>query len=342
VVKPRLALAGATMANISVVCTDKDGTGPPSFPSDMDIVAAADPRPYLIVVDAWVDALDAKLTVKDAQHARQALGPWSEIAGKFRAAVILLTHTNRGTGTSIRERYALTSELRKKARMALFAQRDEDGRLVVGPDKSNLAGGVNASLFKVEVVKVFDESDDGDGTIGKVVYVGDAGRSAAELLADLATDAKEGDGHKGMAQVTLSTLLADGKEHDAQEVLAAMAAAGVSRRSAYRAADALEVTKERNGFPATAKWRLPAVPTDMPSPDSGTTGTTGTTAGDEPSAAPSTNPVVPVVPSEIDGMTGGTTDTVENPDYPLCTGGCGLPIGPVDIRKGRTHHGMCA
>jgi hypothetical protein len=33
---------------------------------------------------------------------------------------------------------------------------------------------------------------------------------------------------------------------------------------------------------------------------------------------------------------------VDAADYPPCSGGCGLPIGPVDAANGRTHHGLCA
>ena len=55
-------------------------------------------------------------------------------------------------------------------------------------------------------------------------------------------------------------------------------------------------------------------------------------------------PNMPNVTAAEHGTNGDTNDAVENPEtgYPLCTGGCGLPIGPVDVAKGRTHHGFCA
>ena len=140
------------------------------------------PVPYLIVVDAWADTVEGHLSIKDGQHARQALHPWKEIATKLRAAVLLVTHTNRATGASIRERYALTSELRKKARMALFAQQDEDGNLVVGPDKSNLVGKVPAAIFTIEAEQVFKPTESSDGKVPMLVFVKTADFTAAELL----------------------------------------------------------------------------------------------------------------------------------------------------------------
>ena len=336
VARARLELAGADMAYIRLLCEDDNGTGSPSFPRDIGLVRSAEPPPYLVVVDTWADALDAGLTVKDAQHARQALHPWSETADKLGAAVILVTHTNRGTGTSIRERYAMTSELRKKARMSLFAQQDEDGNLVVGPDKSNLSGKINASVFAVDQVQMFAETDDGDGTVGKVVYIGDAGRTAAELLADLAGADRETDGSKGMAQVTLAALLADGKDHDRAEVIEKMAAAGIPESTAKRAAGRLGVVKDRKGFPATSTWRLPVVPPVVPSADAGTTGTTGdvgtTASSDQPPVVPPVVPVVPVVPPRTDGTTAGTTgmgkgnQAAPSKDTPDCP----IALSPAD------------
>jgi hypothetical protein len=48
--------------------------------------------------------------------------------------------------------------------------------------------------------------------------------------------------------------------------------------------------------------------------------------------------------SALSGLisTGEATPAVEESSYPLCSGGCGLQIGPFDIAEGRTHHGMCA
>ena len=83
-------------------------------------------------MDAWLDTVPAGLSVRDPQQARQALHPLKEVATITDAAVLLLCHTNRVTTANARDRYGATGELRKKARMTLYAQTDEDGCLPVG------------------------------------------------------------------------------------------------------------------------------------------------------------------------------------------------------------------
>ena len=139
-VRPRLEVAKADLAMIEVICTESDGSGSPIFPRDMHLLGA-DPKPVLVVADAWLDTVTSTLTVRDPQQARQALHPWKEVATITDAAVMLICHTNRVATPSARDRYGITGELRKKARMSLFAQRDEDsGHLIVGPEKSQQRG----------------------------------------------------------------------------------------------------------------------------------------------------------------------------------------------------------
>jgi len=341
-VRPRLELAGADMDYVSVLCTDADGSGSPVFPRDIDIVLSTVPRPYLVVLDAWADTVEGHLSVKDGQQARQALHPWKEVATRLRAAVLLLTHTNRDGGTSIRARYALTSELRKKARMALFAQQDDNGRLVVGPDKSNLVGKVPAAVFSIEAVEVFTPTDSSDGTVPRLVFVETADYTAADLLAENAggSGEKDTEGARGMAKVVLATVLADGQPHPAADVLAEVGKAGVSRSTAYRALAEMPIVHGRGGFPASATWQL--VSQSSPSSETETTETTETTAGQAP-------PVVSVV-SDVsvpaDGTTTETDGTVEKRNdldpngWPYCAGGCGLGVNPAITDGDR--HGFCS
>jgi len=95
VVRPRLIVAGANNAMIRVICTDDDGSGSPTYPRDMFLITGADPKPDLVVVDAWLDTVPTDLRVRDTQQARQALHPWKEAATILDAAMLLLCHTNR-------------------------------------------------------------------------------------------------------------------------------------------------------------------------------------------------------------------------------------------------------
>ncbi|NEW49955.1 AAA family ATPase [Nocardia cyriacigeorgica] len=179
-VRPRLEVAGADIARVYVICAEPDGSGSPVLPGK-DMALLDNPPPFaLLVVDAWLDVVPDKYNVKDPQAARLALHPWRELATRLGVAVLLVTHTNRVQSADSRDRYGITSELRKKARSTLFAQHDDEGRLVVGPDKANLAGVVPASVFRVEPVQFWEPANDDDGTVGRVVYVGESDHTATE------------------------------------------------------------------------------------------------------------------------------------------------------------------
>jgi RecA-family ATPase len=174
-VLPRLKVAGADLDMITVICEDDDGSGSPVFPRDMHLIEGADPAPALVVVDAWLDTVPAKLSVKDPQQARQALHPWREMATRVGAAVLLLCHTNRVASGNTRDKYGATSELRNKARLSLFALKDDEGHLVIGTDKRNIARETRAARFETKSIEYFAPSEDSDGTVPLLVYVGGVG-----------------------------------------------------------------------------------------------------------------------------------------------------------------------
>jgi hypothetical protein len=183
-VRPRLEVAGVDLEMVHVICTEDDGSGAPVFPRDLFLITDADPAPALVVVDAWLDTVPASLSVRDPQQARQALHPWKEVATATGAAVLLLTHTNRVSTANARDRYGATGELRKKARMTLYAQNDEDGHLVVGPEKANSAAPIPASVFAIGSVRHFTPTDDHDGTVPLLRHIGDSTLTARQQLAE--------------------------------------------------------------------------------------------------------------------------------------------------------------
>ncbi|WP_055474747.1 AAA family ATPase [Gordonia sp. HS-NH1] len=257
-VRPRLEVAGADMDRVAVICAEEDGSGAPTFPDDIDLVMDADPKPLLVVVDAWLDTVPAKLSVRDPQQARQALHPWKEAAGKLGAAVLLLTHTNRVASASARDKYGATVELRKKARMTLFAQRGDDG-LTIGPDKSNLSGTLAASKFVVEPVQFFPPSGDHDGTVPRMRCIGQADKTAAEMIAENFHGPTEDDNDVSGIRAWLRTYLMDaGKPVRPMDIKTAATTEGYSSRSLERAAKAIQVTVTRHGFPAVTHWSMPA------------------------------------------------------------------------------------
>ena len=184
-VLPRLTIAGADLDMIEVICEEKDGSGSPIFPTDMDLITSANPA--MVVVDAWLDTVPSDMSVKDTQQSRLALHPWRDAATKTDAAVMLLTHANRIATANMRDKYGATAALRQKARMTLYALADpEDGTLIIGPDKANsAAGGTKASLFRIVGQQHFTPTDDSDGTVPVLQYAGCSGKSIKDHLAEI-------------------------------------------------------------------------------------------------------------------------------------------------------------
>lgn len=279
-VRPRLEAVGADLARVSVVCTESDGSGAPTFPRDLHLIASADPVPALVVVDAWLDTVPSGLRVRDPQDARIALHPWKELAQITNASVLLITHTNRDKSADARDRYGITGELRKKARMTLYAQADAEGRLIVGPEKMNTARPLPASRFGIKPVQWFAPSDDEDGTVPVLRYLGASDRTAREHVADAAkgigSDAEVDPRALWLYEHLTLAALAGEKVTPSSAVKAAKDEKDISRRTVYRQFDTLKdaglaESIEGNGFPKTVTWQI------IGAPDAdGTTGTDDT------------------------------------------------------------------
>lgn len=189
---PRLEVAGVDLAYVRLFAYEDDGSGTPTFPRDMPVIETAGIEPIgLIVVDAWLDTVQANLVVRDPQQARLALHPWRELVIRTSAAVLLLVHTNRMTSSNARDTYGVTSELRKKARLTLYCQEGDDCAMLVGPEKANSTGVVVASKFDIETVQHFDPTEEHDGQFPRLVYVGDSDKTSRQILAERMQETKD-------------------------------------------------------------------------------------------------------------------------------------------------------
>ncbi|MBP2452524.1 AAA family ATPase [Mycolicibacterium lutetiense] len=254
-VRPRLEVAGAELDMVRVICAEEDGSGAPEFPRDLHLISQADPAPALVVVDAWLDTVPSRFDVRNPQAARQALHPWREVAVTTDAAVLLLTHTNRVASANPRDKYGATGELRKKARMTLFAQRDEDGGLVIGPDKANTTAAVMASRFTVRGVQHFNPTDDHDGMVPRLAYAGETGQTAQEHIAEAYTAGRGTSAEDNPVVGWLASHLADGPRW-ATDVYSAAKETGYSVDQTKRAKKRLSVEAKKDGASAWY-WRLP-------------------------------------------------------------------------------------
>lgn len=183
-VRPRLEAAGANLKNVRYFSEQDDGEGFPTFPNPeaMKVLQDYERDIDLIVVDTWLDSVKGNLDVKNGQHARTALQPWQDIAAEKRAAVLLLSHTNRTATNSARDKVGATSELRKKSRMVLWALKDENGNLVVGVDKSNYGRIPTAIAYNIVMIQLWVATEHSDGRMARLVCVGDTDRTVAQHL----------------------------------------------------------------------------------------------------------------------------------------------------------------
>ena len=240
---------------IQVICTEKDGSGSPIFPRDIHLVQQAD-KPALIVVDGWLDTVPSSLRVKDTQQARLALHPWKEVATATGPAVLLLCHTNRVATGSTRDKHGATIGLRQKARMALYAIGDDEGHLIVGPDKANGVATELASVFDIRAIQHFDPTDDHDGTVPQLVYVTESNRTIKQHVLG-AYETERGDGDDQDMDAWLTGFLKDGKQKT-NEIYTAADAAGFSKDKAKRAKKRTGVASVRPGGGGPWYWELPA------------------------------------------------------------------------------------
>jgi hypothetical protein len=143
--------------------------------------------------------------------------------------------------------------------MTLYAQRDDEDRLVVGPEKSNIVGAVPASMFTIEPVRVFAPTDDTDGTVPRLRFAGESEKTAREIVADL-VDAQRGDEDREdrtEAEKWLEGYLAEHGESPSAEVKkAGSKALGVTDRTIKRAARSLKVEMRYVGRPPVTYWSL--------------------------------------------------------------------------------------
>lgn len=263
IVLPRLQVAGADLDMISVICTEEDGSGPPIYPRDFDIIREMEPKPFLIVVDSWLDTLSANLVVRDSQSAATALAPWTDLATKTDAGIILLTPTNRMASGDIREKYGVTQHLRKKARMTLFSLRDDDSDLLVlGPDKANTTTSDLAAMYRIDAIQKWEPTDDDDGTVGRLEYVATSDRTIREWVTDHHEHATNGGDDTALDKAINwlhDYLLENAPSMDSAQVKLDADAEKIKPMTLRRARRRLRVVAEpvKGEVPFKTYWRLP-------------------------------------------------------------------------------------
>ena len=152
-VKPRLVASGADVSRVHLMVADPETlTGVPLIPGHAadvaDMIEQTGSR--LVIIDPWMSVVPGQLQIKDTQQARQALDPVVKLARQTGATFILVTHTNRTSTGSSRDKYGGTVALRQAGRVCLMALQDpdDDSMMYVGVEKANIVGKAPAVKYR--------------------------------------------------------------------------------------------------------------------------------------------------------------------------------------------------
>ena len=259
VVVPRLKAAGAVMKRIHFVDINRDGfKTPPLLPDDVAEVGRQIEieRARLLVIDPVMAHLAAGINSWKDQEIRTALLPLQAIAEDMRAAVVVVSHLNKGNSTDPLQRLGGSIGLPAAARSVLLLGRDPDDpdgvegdRRVLAHVKTNI--GPKAASLALRIESVEAET----GSVGKIVQHGYSPHTGEDLLKDEPTNR----GSKRAAAIEfLLDRLATGPMlvSDLQDAAGALR---ISRTTLGRAKSELQIISSKSEFDGGWLWGLPHV-----------------------------------------------------------------------------------
>jgi RecA-family ATPase len=256
-IRPRLEAAGADLARCWVlpdVRPEGKEPRPPELPADLflleDLVKSK--TAALVVIDPLMAFLSGQVDSHRDQDIRRVLASLGYMAGRTGAAVVIVRHMNKGTGSAL-YRGSGSIGIVGAARSGLLVapDPDDDGRRVLASSKSNLAKEPEGLAYRIVEDELYG--------VARVTWDG-ASRHRAN---DLVRPRVDEDQAPALAEAmrVLKEILADGPL-PAGNVKRLAATAGVKERTLDRARQALGVIPRRKGFGHGAhyEWSMPASP----------------------------------------------------------------------------------
>jgi hypothetical protein len=255
-IRPRLEAAGADLARCWVlpdVQPEPDRPPrPPELPADLDAVEGMvkDKQAALVVVDPLMAFLSGQVDSHRDQDVRRVLASLAYMAGRTGAAVVIVRHMNKGTGSALyRGSGSIGIVGAARAGLLVGADPDDEGRRILAMTKSNLAKMPDALAYRLV--------DDERYSCARVVWDGASRHTAADLVRPPVDE----DQAPALAEAVrvLREILADGPLA-AGNVKTQAKSAGVAERTLDRARQVLGVTARRKGFGQGGhyEWSMPA------------------------------------------------------------------------------------
>lgn len=272
-IRPRLELAGVVLSKVLILNDSEDPDDlEPGIPGPNRLIAEELPDVALVVIDGLADAATAHHgQLPKHGEWREVLNAWKRYARKRNTAVLALGHTNRDTLNGTRGAVGLSGQIRQAVRLNLLAMRDQDGRLAIGVEKSNICR-------TDEPVDLFDivEADTDDGitvTIAKPAGIGEY--DAKQLFSILAAQGNVADDEASVERLDgcIADLVALAEEQcagdgwiwasEAQELLQKGKGASKVRwtpsqvdRARTEAVKAKYIEKDQPTIPGPWRWRV--------------------------------------------------------------------------------------
>ena len=249
-IRPRLDVANAD-ASLVVAITGIPGTDgherPVTLPDDVPLIeqVVRQHGARLVVFDPLMAFLGGETNSYRDQDVRRALSPLARMAEDTGAAVVIVRHLNKASGTNAVYRGGGSIGIIGAARSGLLVAKDPEDeseqRRILAVTKSNLAALAPSLAYRV----LTDEHER-----AYLVWEGQTNHTTTDLLSIVTDDERSA---RDDAKQFLRHCLKDGPL-PAADVLRNARSYGVAEKTLRRAANDMEILKRKEGFGSDGQW----------------------------------------------------------------------------------------
>jgi hypothetical protein len=254
-IRPRLDAAGGDPHRVVALMTAPDGTAagrPVAVPDDVGLLEAIARRidAALVIIDPLVAYLASGLSANSDQDVRRALAALKQFGERTGAAIVVVRHLNKSTGSNPLYRGGGSIGIIGAARCGLLLAPDpeEPARRILAVTKGNLGTPPPSLVFRL--------AEQPGSDVARIVWEGETRWTAAQLLR---AAEEEGDepghlSHLEDARSWLRQALAEGPR-PVKEIEAEAEARGISRATLKQARKSEEVVAWKERVPK-GRWML--------------------------------------------------------------------------------------